>query len=85
MFCSPSTPSTDSLHSVYFPTTDFSSDIFGNQPPKTVPLLIMENDHITSLEQALSELQAQDVNTQSKLDTLIQHITSLKTIEPSKI
>jgi hypothetical protein len=42
----------------------------------------MENKWITSLGQALSELQAQDVTTQQKLDTLINHITSLKPAEP---
>ena len=45
-------------------------------------LLTMENEHIASLEQALSELQAQDVNTQQKLDILITHITSLKSEKP---
>ena len=44
----------------------------------------MENERITSLEQALSELQARDVTTQQKLDTLISHITSLKPSEPSQ-
>ena len=69
---------------MYFPAEDSSSAIIGNQPPETTPLLTMENERIASLEQALSELQARDVNTQSKLDTLIHHIMSLKPIEPSK-
>ena len=43
-----------------------------------MPLLAIENKCLTSLEQALSELQAQDVSTQQKLDTLITHVTSLK-------
>jgi hypothetical protein len=42
----------------------------------------MQNEQIASLEQALSKLQAQDVTTQQKLDTLINHITSLKPAEP---
>ena len=62
---------------MYFQAEDSSSDIFGKQFPETMPLLVMENDCIASLEQALSELQAQDVSTQQKLDTLITHITSL--------
>lgn len=37
-----------------------------------------------SLEQALSELQARDVTTQQKLDTLISHLTSLKPTESSQ-
>ena len=47
-----------------------------------MPLLTMENDWIASLEQALSELQAWDANTQQKLDILITHITSLKPKKP---
>jgi hypothetical protein len=82
VFHSPSTPSTDSSHSVYFLADNSSLDIIRKQPLKTVPLLTMENKWIASLEQALSELQAQDVTTQKKLDTLINHITSLKPAEP---
>ena len=67
---------------MYFLAEDSFSDIFGKQFPETAPLLTMENDCIMSLEQALSELQAQDVNTQQKLDTLITHITSLKPKKP---
>jgi hypothetical protein len=81
-FHSPSTSSTNSSHSMYFPADNFSLDIIGKQLFETAPLLIMENEQIASLEQALSELQAQDVTTQQKLDTLINHITSLKPAEP---
>jgi hypothetical protein len=82
VFCSPSTSSTDSSHSVYFLADDSSSDIIRKQPLETMSLLTMENKQIASLEQALSELQAQDVTTQQKLDTLVNHITSLKPTEP---
>jgi hypothetical protein len=68
---------------VYFPATDSSSDILETQLSEIVPLLNMEDQHIVSLEQALSELQARDVTTQQKLDLLINHITSQKTTEPS--
>ena len=47
-----------------------------------MPLLPMENDHIASLEQALSKLQAQDVSIQQQFDTLITHITFLKHKRP---
>ena len=47
-----------------------------------MPLLTMENECLASLKQTLSELQAQDVSTQQKLDTLITHITSLKSEKP---
>jgi len=43
----------------------------------------MEDERITSLEHALSELQTRDEHTQQKLDTLLNHITSLKPT-PSK-
>ena len=67
---------------MYFLAKDSFSDIFGKQILETVPLLTMENKCLASLEQALSELQAQDVSTQQKLDTLITHITSLKSKKP---
>jgi len=37
----------------------------------------MDSERIASLEQSLSELQARDVTTQQKLDTLITHITAI--------
>lgn len=43
----------------------------------------MENERITSIEEALSELQARDAATQQKLDLLISHITSPNLPDPS--
>jgi len=56
--------------------------------PKTVisdkdPLHSMEGKRLTTLEQALSELQAKDANTQHKLDILISHIPQSKNPIPS--
>jgi hypothetical protein len=44
----------------------------------------MEDARVTTLEQAVSDLQNRDVTTQQKLDILISHITSQKTTEPPK-
>ena len=62
---------------MYFPAEDSTSDILGKQPPETVSLPTMDSERIASLEQSLSELQARDVTTQQKLDTLITHITAI--------
>ena len=43
----------------------------------------MEGKRLTTLEQALSELQAKDANTQHKLDILISHIPQSKNPIPS--
>ena len=43
----------------------------------------MEGKRLTTLEQALAELQAKDVNTQLKLDILISHIPQSENPIPS--
>jgi len=43
----------------------------------------MEGERLATLEQALSELQAKDANTQHKLDILISHIPQSKNLIPS--
>jgi len=43
----------------------------------------MEGERLTTLEQALAELQAKDANTQHKLDILISHIPQSKNPIPS--
>jgi len=40
----------------------------------------MEGEQLTTLEQALAELQAKNANTQHKLDILISHIPQSKPI-----
>src|SRR5277367_1414290 len=76
LFRGPSSASSDSSPSVYFPAEDPSLVIVGNQSPEKSPLLKMESERITALEQALTELQARDEATQQKLDILISHLTS---------
>src|SRR5271155_5383558 len=85
VFRSPSTPSSDSAPSVYFPARDSSSVIVGNQFLETMPLLNMDNDRITALEQAFSEMQARDEAFEQKLDILVKHITSPKIPESPPI
>src|SRR5271155_2761449 len=60
VFRSPSTPSSDSAPSVYFPAQDSSSVIVGNQFLVIMPSLNMDSDRIMALEQAFSEMQARD-------------------------
>jgi len=43
----------------------------------------MESEQLTTLEQAIAELQAKDANTQHKLDILISHIPQSKNMIPS--
>ena len=43
----------------------------------------MEGERLTTLEQALAELQAKDANTQHKLDILISHIPQSENPIPS--
>jgi len=43
----------------------------------------MEGERLATLEQALAELQAKDVNSQHKLDILISHIPQSKNPIPS--
>jgi len=43
----------------------------------------MEGEQLTTLEQALAELQAKDANTQHKLDILISHIPQSENLIPS--
>jgi len=43
----------------------------------------MEGERLATLEQALAELQAKDVNTQHKLDILISHIPQSENMIPS--
>jgi len=43
----------------------------------------MESEQLTTLEQALAELQAKDANTQHKLDILISHIPQSENPIPS--
>src|SRR5277367_8961 len=83
LFRGPSSASSDSSPSVYFPAEDPSLVIVGNQSPEKSPLLKMESERITALEQALSELQARDEATQQKLDILISHLTSPKNSDPT--
>src|SRR5271154_4115218 len=78
LFRGPSSTSSNSSPSMYFPAEDSSLVIIGNQPPEKSPLLSMESERITALEQALSKLQARDEATQQKLDILISHLTSSK-------
>src|SRR5271155_2699481 len=85
VFHSPSTPSSDSAPSVYFPAQDSSSIIVGNQFLETTSLLNVDGDRITALEQALSEMQACDEAFQQKLDILVTHITSPKLPESPPI
>src|SRR5271155_1473449 len=85
LFRSPSTPSSDSAPSMYFPAQDSSSVIIGNQFLETTPLLNMDSERITAPEQAFSEMQARDEAFQQKLDILINHITSPKTPETPPI
>jgi len=56
--------------------------------PETVisdkdPLHSMEGERLTTLEQALAELQAKAANTQHKLDILISHIPQSENLIPS--
>jgi len=60
---------------VYFQAQDSSSDVVENPTPETAPLFNMESERIVALEQALSELQTRDAQTQQKLDLLITHLT----------
>src|SRR5271155_5982480 len=85
VFHSPSTPSSDSAPSMYFPAQDSSSVIVGNQFLETTSLLNMDSDRITALEQAFSEMQARDEAFQQKLDILVNHITSPKRPESPPI
>src|SRR5271155_2089886 len=85
VFCSPSTPSSDSAPSVYFPAQDSSSVMVGNQFLETTSLLNIDSDHITALEQAFSEMQARAEAFQQKLDILVNHITSPKIPETPPI
>jgi len=43
----------------------------------------MEGKWLTTLEQALAELQVKDANTQHKLDILISHIPQSENLIPS--
>jgi len=68
---------------MYSSTLDPSSAL-----PKTVfydkdPLHSIEGERLTTLEQALAELQAKDANTQHKLDILISHIPQSENPIPS--
>lgn len=70
-------PSNDSERSVYFPAEDPSLVIPGNQAPAIPPSLDMDMERILSLEQAISELQTRDDNTQQKLNVLIDRLTHI--------
>ena len=59
---------------MYFPVEDSPSDVVGKPIPETVPPLIMESERVAALEQALSELQIGDAQTQEKLDLLISQL-----------
>src|SRR5271168_3287300 len=85
LFRGPSSTSSDSSTFVYFPAEDSSLVIVGNQPPEKSPLLNMESERITALEQALSELQARDEATQQKLDILISHISKPSVSTPNPV
>jgi len=70
-------------NSVYSSALDRSSAL-----PKTIIsnkdlLHPMEGKQLTTLEQALAELQAKDANTQHKLDILISHIPQSENLIPS--
>ena len=73
MFC---IPSTDSTPFVYFPALD-SSDIFETSSLAKDPFPSMENKRLSSLDHALSEMQARDVAMQQKLDFFLSHLANL--------
>src|SRR5271155_1424663 len=85
VFHSPSTPSSDCAPSMYFPAQDSSSIIVGNHLLETTSSLNMDSECITALEQAFTEMQAHDEAFQQKLDILVNHITSPKTLETPPI
>ena len=77
VFCSLSCDS-NSAHSVYFPAEDPPLELPQASEPQELPTSIMSSEHVSTLEQALSNSEARYLKTQKQIQSLADGLQQIQ-------